>query len=495
MIVATRTDLFDAAGTAATLAAVRDRRPLVLSLTNTVVANLTANMLLAIGASPVMLEDEGEAVELAARADALVINLGTLNNASARAMEGAANTARHAGRPWVLDPVGAGVLGFRTAFAQRLLALRPTAIKGNASEIAALAGAGTSGHGVDSVAQPHEALGPARRLATLTGAIVAVTGPVDLVTDGARVVEVRNGHPLMGRITGMGCSAAALMSACLAVTEDSRPARLAALAHALVLLEVSAELAVARGISGPASLQAGLIDALSTLDEGAILASARFGLSPRLGLDPTLCLVADSAIIKGRTLAELVAAAVAGGATMVQLRDKRDDARRFVEDARHLHELLVPLGIPLVINDRVDIAAAVGAEGIHLGQSDLPPADARRILGDGAIIGMSVTNEAEAADADPAIVDYLGVGPVFATATKSDAAAPLGAAGVAAIRARAPSLPLMAIGGLNAETLPALPDTVPIDGIAVVSALCTASDPQAVAAQLRALAEGRRRAT
>ncbi|MBB3877464.1 thiamine-phosphate diphosphorylase [Sphingomonas aquatilis] len=111
---------------------------------------------------------------------------------------------------------------------------------------------------------------------------------------------------------------------------------------------------------------------------------------------------------------------------MVQLRDKGDDARRFVKDARNLHELLVPLGIPLVIKDRVDIAAAVGAEGVHLGQSDLPPADARRILGEAAIVGLSVTNEAEAADADPAIVDYLGVGPVFATATKSDAAAPSG---------------------------------------------------------------------
>lgn len=195
-----------------------------------------------------------------------------------------------------------------------------------------------------------------------------------------------------------------------------------------------------------------------------------------------LMLVTDRPMAQGRSLVEVVAAAVAGGVTSVQLREKTADTRRFVELARDLDALLRPLGVPLWINDRIDVALAAGIDHVHVGQSDMTPADVRRLMGPTAVIGLSITRPEELVTEDLARVDCLGVGPVFATATKSDAAPALGLDELAAIR-RAGGLPVVAIGGIGPAEIAAVRATG-VEGVAVVSAIMAAADPRAAARAL-----------
>lgn len=269
--------MIDAADPAAawrTLAAIRQRAPLVHNITNLVVTNSTANALLAIGASPAMVEGTDEVAEFVRVAAALVINLGTMNAERAAAMRLAVRAAVEAGTPWVLDPVAVGAIGYRTHVARELIAQRPAAIRGNASEILSLAGEAGGGKGVDTRAGPEAALDAARRLAECTGATVAITGATDYVTDGRRVVTVANGHPMMTRVTGLGCTATAIAGACLAVGTDA----LAAAAHALAILGVAGELAAERA-RGPGSLQMEILDALHGLDQSTLTERARLAES------------------------------------------------------------------------------------------------------------------------------------------------------------------------------------------------------------------------
>ena len=200
-------------------------------------------------------------------------------------------------------------------------------------------------------------------------------------------------------------------------------------------------------------------------------------------IDYSLYLVTDRALARGRPLADVVRAAVAGGVTCVQLREKEASAREFAAAARELVALLRPLGVPLIVNDRIDVALAAGADGVHVGQQDLSVADARRLGPPGWIVGVSAESVADAARAERDGADYVGASPVFATPTKADHAPPLGLAGLRALRA-ATKLPLVAIGGLHAgnarETIRA-----GADGLAVVSAIVAADDPRAAAAELR----------
>ena len=200
--------------------------------------------------------------------------------------------------------------------------------------------------------------------------------------------------------------------------------------------------------------------------------------------DLTLYLVTDPRLVAARGLLATVEAAVKGGATIVQLRDPDAHGRALVEQARALKAMLAPLGIPLIINDRVDVAVAADADGVHLGQDDMTPADARAVLGPQRILGLSVGNPAEYAASDLSGVDYLGVGPVKATGTKADAGGAIGAAGVAAVQALT-RLPLVGIGGLaTADVADVI--RAGADGVAVVSAICAASDPEQAARALKA---------
>lgn len=196
-----------------------------------------------------------------------------------------------------------------------------------------------------------------------------------------------------------------------------------------------------------------------------------------------LYLVTDSLLCRGRDLVDIVLQAVAGGVTMVQLREKELCTRDFIAEAKALKSHLAPLGIPLIINDRVDVALASDADGVHIGQSDMPYADARRLLGGGKVIGLSVENFDQIVEANALDVDYVGISPVFATPTKTDTSAPFGLDGLEEA-VRISVHPTVAIGGMNLSTASSVMGRG-ADGIAVVSAIMAAEDPRRAAAELR----------
>ncbi len=201
-----------------------------------------------------------------------------------------------------------------------------------------------------------------------------------------------------------------------------------------------------------------------------------------------LCLVTDRGLCRGRPLEAVVEAALEGGVTMVQLREKDATTRAFVELARRIQVLVRRYNVPLIINDRLDVALTVDAAGVHLGQQDLPVAEARRLLGPDKIIGLSIESVEQATAANHSAADYFGISPVYATATKPDAPPALGLEGVVAIRAKT-DRPLMAIGGIAAQNAADVM-RAGSDSLAVVSAICSADDPAAAARTLAAIMKG-----
>ncbi len=197
-----------------------------------------------------------------------------------------------------------------------------------------------------------------------------------------------------------------------------------------------------------------------------------------------LYLVTDRDLAGGRPLAEVVRLALRGGVTAVQLREKALGARRFLEEVRQLQAVLAGTGVPLFVNDRVDVALAAGADGVHVGQDDLPAAEARRLVGPAMLLGVSVATADEARKALSDGADYVSVSPVFLTPTKPDAELAVGLEGVARVRAAAGDAPVLAIGGINAGNARAVV-AAGSDGVAVVSAVMSAPDPEAAAADLR----------
>lgn len=247
----------------------RATAPLVQCMTNYVAMNITANVVLAAGASPAMVHAREEAGDFAGLAQALCVNIGTLDPAWAEAMEQAAGVMVRLGRPWVLDPVGVGATPFRRAVCARLLDLSPTVIRGNASEILALAGIASQGRGADTADTVDAAMDAARDLARRSGAVVAVSGPVDYVTDGAQGVRIAGGHPLMPRVTALGCALNAVIAA-FAVGQPALPATVAAMAY--YGLAGARAGAVARH---PGSFQVAFVDALHQINPQDVTLGAR----------------------------------------------------------------------------------------------------------------------------------------------------------------------------------------------------------------------------
>jgi hydroxyethylthiazole kinase len=254
------------------LRALRERKPLVHQITNYVVMNETANATLALGALPVMAHAKEEVEEMASVAGALVLNIGTLSQPWIEAMLLAGKAANHAGAPVVLDPVGAGATRLRTDTAKRILSeVKIAVVRGNAAEVATLAGREAEIRGVESIGASDSGGELARAAAAELGCVAAVTGPVDHVSDGERVVAVANGHELLGTVSGTGCMATSITGCFLAVASD-RP--LEAAAEALVAFGVAGEDA-ARDAKGPGTFHAGLYDALYNLDPDTIDSRAK----------------------------------------------------------------------------------------------------------------------------------------------------------------------------------------------------------------------------
>lgn len=240
---------------------IRVEAPLVHNITNYVVMNTTANALLALGASPVMAHAGEEVEQMAGIARALVINIGTLSGAWVGAMLLAGHAAKRKGIPIVLDPVGAGATRFRTETSQRLLReLSPTIIRGNASEIRALAYDEGTTKGVDSAHGSEEALDAGRALATRQHSVAVVSGAIDLVLWEGTVSRIANGHPMMPKVTGLGCTATALIGAFAAVNPSPRDAAV----HAMAAMGIAGEIAAERS-QGPGSFLVAFLDALWSL--------------------------------------------------------------------------------------------------------------------------------------------------------------------------------------------------------------------------------------
>ena len=255
------------------LAAVRMKTPLIHNITNFVVMNITANALLAIGASPVMAHAPEEVAEMVGLAEALVLNIGTLSREWVPVMIDAGRAAGALRKPVVFDPVGAGATRFRTETAQKILSDAAVRIvRGNAYEVMALSHGGADGgreegqkrrdgtRGVDTCHTAEEALSGARTMARRAGITMAVTGPTDIVTDGRRQVSISNGHPLMRRVTGTGCTASAVIAAFSAVDPDP----FAAAATGLAVFGLAGEIA-GGAADAPGTFMIRLMDALYTI--------------------------------------------------------------------------------------------------------------------------------------------------------------------------------------------------------------------------------------
>jgi hydroxyethylthiazole kinase len=249
------------------LGRIREQRPLVHHITNMVVMNDTANITLAIGASPVMAHAREEVEEMVKFAGALVLNIGTLTPEQIEAMLLAGKRANELGIPIVLDPVGAGATKLRTESALRLLReLSITVLRGNASEIGTLVGVAAETRGVDAVSLAEDREVVAKSAAREFSTTVAITGASDVITDGQRIAHVENGHPLLAAITGSGCMATSLVGAFLAVESDAWLATIAA----LVAMGLAGEIAAPRA-GGPGTFRSHLLDAVAALSEEAFV--------------------------------------------------------------------------------------------------------------------------------------------------------------------------------------------------------------------------------
>ena len=243
------------------IAAVRAKSPLVHNITNFVVMNNTANALLAIGASPVMAHWVSEVEDMVAIADALVINIGTLDEQWVESMIRAGVAAHNKGIPIIIDPVGAGATRARTTAALEIIKqCHPTIIRGNGSEIMALVDANIRSKGVDSSAQSGDALSAAQRLATECGAVVVISGATDYITDGKEIFTVEGGSPIMTSVTGMGCTSTAIIGAFAAVVTTPIVAATAAMA----VMSLAGERAAVHS-AGNGSMQVNFLDELFNL--------------------------------------------------------------------------------------------------------------------------------------------------------------------------------------------------------------------------------------
>lgn len=249
----------------------RSEGPLVHSITNYVVMNNTANALLAVGASPVMAHALEEMEEMVGLASALVVNIGTLSKKWVKSMELAMDVARRLNKPIIVDPVGAGATSYRTHTVMELmLRNHPTILRGNASEILSLTNASSQTKGVDSILESKDALAAAKLLAGQFGATVVVSGKIDLVVHGGQVYEVSNGHPLMGKVTGMGCCASVLCAAFAAVAGNPVEGACAAMAT----MGAAGEKAAVEA-RGPGSFQVRFLDELYQISGESLEATAK----------------------------------------------------------------------------------------------------------------------------------------------------------------------------------------------------------------------------
>lgn len=482
------------------IAAVHEQMPLVHNITNYVTINDCANVLLACGGSPIMADDEQEVEEITSICNALNINIGTLSSRTISSMFLAGRKANELGHPIVLDPVGAGASRLRTETAMNLVnELKLTVIKGNASEIKTIYTGGGNTKGVDADAADGISADNiminaemAKDLSHKTGAIIVITGAIDIVADSESAYAVYNGHAAMSKVSGTGCMLSAMLAAYVAANpEHHLEAALAAVAVMGIAGEKAANNAI-RADAGNGSLRTYIIDEIYKMTDEALQDAIRYekldgSMESKdwrrklLANSMRVYAVTDRSWIGEETLCQQVEKALKGGATFIQLREKNMSDDEFLSAAQEIKELTDRYNVPFVINDNVNVALRSGADGVHVGQSDMRAGNVRKILGNDKIIGVSVHNVTEALEAERSGADYLGVGAVFATSTKSDAET----VSYDMLRKITDSvhIPVVAIGGITADNITELKGSG-ISGVAVVSAIFAADDITAATEQL-----------
>lgn len=452
----------------------RDKKPLIEQVTNYVTINDCANVTLAIGASPVMGDGFEEVDQMTMISDALVINYGVINGASLKTMIKAGKTANKHNIGIVLDPVGVGATQFRNeAIVDLLTQVHPTIIKGNASEIMSLSGMNTKSKGVDSSADSLEAIDAALKVARDHRCVCAVTGRIDIITDGRYIVKIYNESDLLSYITGTGCMITSLAASFL----GGGASPLVSAVGGILAMSIAGEEAAIRENeenNGIASYREDVMNNIYKFNQYSIRDLANIEVE-KVEYKYPLYLVTDEKACKGKDFYESVEASIRGGAKIVQLREKNMDTRDFFKRALKLKEICHKHGVDFVINDRLDIAIAVDADGVHLGQSDMPIQKAKEILGHKKIIGISAKNMEEALEAQKYGADYIGVGAIFATDTKKDS----GLVDLETLKdmTNQINIPVLAIGGIGLGKLGYLKDTG-IDGICVISDILGSDDPE-----------------
>ena len=451
---------------------VRKNVPLVHNITNYVTVNDVANVLLACGGSPIMSDEPDDVADITSICGGLNINIGTLNKNSIESMFIAGKKANELSHKVLLDPVGAGASKLRTDTAVKLAKeIKFDVIRGNISEIKTLAlGSGTT-KGVDadvSDAVTEENLDNAvafvKDYAKKSGCVIAITGAIDLVSDGEKCYVIRNGRPEMSKITGTGCQLSGMTTAFIVANPDN------------VLEE------------GKEKLVMGL-QFLKVLTLSIIWMPKHLKKEQSMNCDKKdllLYAVTDRAWLNGETLCSQVEKAIKGGATFIQLREKNLDQKHFLEEALEIQKLCKKYNVPFVINDNVEIAKKIDADGVHVGQSDMEAGNVRKILGDDKIIGVSAQTVEQAILAQKHGADYLGVGAVFKTGSKDDAD-DVSHDELQKI-CEAVDIPVIAIGGISSKNVTELKGRG-IVGIAVISAIFAQPDITKATAELKALTE------
>lgn len=442
-----------------------------------------------------MADDAEEVQEITSICNALNINIGTLNSKTIDSMFIAGRRAKELMHPVILDPVGAGASELRTRTALNLInEIKPDVIKGNISEIKTIYDGYGNTRGVD--AEEKDAVSTdnleqnadmARKLSNRTGAVIIITGAIDIVADADKAYAVYNGNKLMAKVSGTGCMLSAMLGAYIAANYDNIfEASLAAVGAMGIAGERAVQNAVKLDV-GNGSLKTFIIDEIYKLTDDGLRDNIRYEVIGDRSDDCTLrnkllCnslklyAVTDRSLLRGETLYQQVEKALKGGATFIQLREKDASDEDFLKIALEIKELTDRYNVPFVINDNVDIAVKCNADGVHVGQSDMEAGCVRQLLGSDKIIGVSVHNVNEAIQAEQAGADYLGVGAVFQTSTKSDAEHV--SYEMLHEICRSVSIPVVAIGGIVKDNVHMLKGSG-INGVAVVSAIFGAEDIEA----------------
>ncbi|MBS0359116.1 MAG: hydroxyethylthiazole kinase [Proteobacteria bacterium] len=493
---------------------IRKFKPLVHNVTNLVSMETIANMLLALGAAPLMSHAPQESSDIGRISNSLVLNIGTLDENWVQAFEVAQKNAQDNGTPIILDPVGAGASAYRTETAKAILSRGVSIVRGNASEIKALLDATVVTKGVESTEESTSVEEIARKLSQKYSSVVIVSGRVDIIVKGDQTFYLEKpAHTYLPRVTGMGCGVTALVGAFAAVEKD----HFKAACNAMMVFAFASQRAMTRA-KGPGTFHQKLLDGLSSSlsdSPNLILFNGqgnRAVIKEAMGIPKLLSsygsfdsgsnrrfskskasyavqLVANLDTVQndGDRLVELVKKVVTGtqhGVTCVLLRAKTADSNTIISTATKLKKLLEPYNdISFMINDHVQIAKLLDLDGAHVGQKDMPVSDARRLLGSNKIIGLSITNSDNARSADPD-ADYYAVGPIFPTKSKLDADPPIGCEGLREIQGIIRHKPIIVIGGINFETMDQVMECRP-SGVSVISAIMAAADPAKAAEKLR----------